>query len=143
MFNPRLLILPSLPILPPSVPTSLLPSLPPFLDSFPSKQVLALEPGKQLCFEKTRHLSPSTLQRTRSYFLQNCGMCTWESHKADRRCSKPATTAWCSRCSSCCCPMTCLSTPSPSSSEWLLSSSWCFSCEYGRHAGEPNPVCQL
>lgn len=70
-------------------------------------------------------------------------MCTWKSHKADRRCSKPATTAWCSRCSSCCCPMTCLSTPSPSSSEWLLSSSWCFSCEYGRQAGEPNPECQL
>lgn len=74
--------------------------------------------------------SPSALGRARIYFLENCGMCPWGPKRAEGRCSRPVTIAWCSPCNSCCCPMTSLSIPSQSYSAWLLSSSWCSSCEF-------------
>uniref|UniRef100_F6Q3F3 Transmembrane protein 138 n=1 Tax=Equus caballus TaxID=9796 RepID=F6Q3F3_HORSE len=57
-------------------------------------------------------------------------MCPWGPKRAAGRCSRPVTTAWCSPCSSCCCPMTSLSIPSRSSCGWLLSSSSCSSLIY-------------
>lgn len=65
-----------------------------------------------------------------SCFLGNCGMCPWGPQRAEGRCFRQVTIAWCSPCSSCCCPMTSLSIPFQSYSEWLLSFSWCSSCEF-------------
>lgn len=59
-------------------------------------------------------------------------MCPWGPRRAEGRCSRPVTIAWCSPCSSCCSPMTCLSIPSRNCSEWLPSYSWCFSCRPGQ-----------